>query len=253
MNNLENKSKDLNSNNEENFNFLGLFSNGDHFVYTFKKTEKIVQAIYAITSHFDPDEPLKLRMREQSLSFLSDALALNSEHSQESILLTHSFFVGAFEISSLIKTAQVSGMISSNNSSILEREINSLTEFLKDRIISTTASKGLILSKDFFATDVPAQAHSDKGQNSRSVSTNVSKNTEKSNQNNINLKDKRNSRQIDILELLKKQGHLTIKDFAKVIQGCSEKTIQRELIDLVEKGIVVREGERRWSRYSLKQ
>jgi hypothetical protein len=120
MNNLENKSKELAPNNEENFNFLGLFSNGEHFVYTFKKTEKIVQAIYAVTSHFDPDEPLKFRIREQSLSFLSDALALNSEHSQESILLTHSFFVGAFEISSLIKTAQISGLISQNNASFLE-------------------------------------------------------------------------------------------------------------------------------------
>jgi len=45
---------------------------------------------------------------------------------------------------------------------------------------------------------------------------------------------------------------LSVKDFTRVIKDCSEKTIQRELLDLVEKGIVKKEGERRWSRYSLK-
>ncbi len=252
MNDLPKKSRDLASNNGENFKFLGLFSNGDHFVYTFKKTEKIVQAIYALTSHFDHEEPLKFRMREQSLSFLSDALALNSEHSQESTLLTHSFFVSAFEISSLIKTATISGMISYGNASLLEGEIDSLIVFLKDHIISTTLSKGLILSKDFFATDVPVPAEDIKGHIQKAVSSLQSKNQGKVNEIGLNQKDKKNTRQNDIIELLKKQPHLTIKDFAKVIHGCSEKTIQRELINLVEKGVVIREGERRWSRYSLK-
>jgi len=50
---------------------------------------------------------------------------------------------------------------------------------------------------------------------------------------------------------LKNQSNLTIKDFSKVITDCSEKTIQRELLDMVEKGIIKKEGERRWSKYSL--
>ena len=43
----------------------------------------------------------------------------------------------------------------------------------------------------------------------------------------------------------------TIKDIAEVITDVSEKTIQRELNSLIEKGQVVREGERRWSKYSI--
>jgi len=43
-----------------------------------------------------------------------------------------------------------------------------------------------------------------------------------------------------------------VKDFAKVITDISEKTIQRELLDLVQRGVIKKEGERRWSRYSLK-
>ena len=64
--------------------------------------------------------------------------------------------------------------------------------------------------------------------------------------------EKKNSRQGSIISVLKTQSNLTIKDFVKVIKDCSEKTIQRDLIELVDKGIVKKEGERRWSRYSLK-
>ena len=63
---------------------------------------------------------------------------------------------------------------------------------------------------------------------------------------------KKISRQESSLSVLKHQSNLTIKDFSKVIKDCSEKTIQRELIELVDRGVVKREGERRWSRYSLK-
>ena len=54
-----------------------------------------------------------------------------------------------------------------------------------------------------------------------------------------------------ILSVIKNKGFTSIKDISTVIRGISEKTIQRELQGLVEAGLVVRQGERRWSRYSL--
>ncbi|MSR78608.1 MAG: hypothetical protein EXS59_00475 [Candidatus Taylorbacteria bacterium] len=60
-------------------------------------------------------------------------------------------------------------------------------------------------------------------------------------------------RENKILELLKTRNNLTIKDFSPVIKDCSEKTIQRELLRLVKSGVLNKEGERRWSRYSLAQ
>lgn len=58
-------------------------------------------------------------------------------------------------------------------------------------------------------------------------------------------------RQTLILELLKTKNNLTIKDFILVVKNCSSKTIQRELLKLVERGVLKKEGQRRWSRYSL--
>ncbi len=61
----------------------------------------------------------------------------------------------------------------------------------------------------------------------------------------------KNDRQELIISTIGQKGELSIKDLEGVIKGCSEKTIQRELLSLVEQGILVKSGERRWSRYAL--
>ena len=54
-----------------------------------------------------------------------------------------------------------------------------------------------------------------------------------------------------IKTVLEAKPAATIKDISEVITDVSEKTIQRELNSLIEKGQVIREGERRWSKYSV--
>ncbi len=62
---------------------------------------------------------------------------------------------------------------------------------------------------------------------------------------------KKNSRQSIIISLLRRKKEIMIKDVSPLIHGCSEKTIQRELLSMVDKGILKKIGEKRWSRYSL--
>lgn len=59
-------------------------------------------------------------------------------------------------------------------------------------------------------------------------------------------------RQTTIVREIKNKGQLTIRDLVGKIEGISEKTIQRELLSLVESGVLQKEGERRWSKYSVK-
>ncbi|MEK6878241.1 MAG: hypothetical protein AABY22_01465 [Nanoarchaeota archaeon] len=60
-------------------------------------------------------------------------------------------------------------------------------------------------------------------------------------------------RPLDKIEpsLIKRKKEIMIKDVVGLINDCSEKTIQRELLTLVDEGILKKEGERRWTRYSL--
>jgi hypothetical protein len=54
-----------------------------------------------------------------------------------------------------------------------------------------------------------------------------------------------------ILSIIRARGTVSIKDISDSITDCSEKTIQRELMSLIDERLIIREGERRWSKYSL--
>lgn len=60
-----------------------------------------------------------------------------------------------------------------------------------------------------------------------------------------------NDRHTKIREVLRGKDQVSIKNISDAIPGVSEKTLQRDLMALIERGEVVREGERRWSTYRL--
>lgn len=62
---------------------------------------------------------------------------------------------------------------------------------------------------------------------------------------------KNNSRQETILSVIRDKREVMIKDISAVIKDFSAKTIQRELRELVNNGILRKTGEKRWSRYSF--
>ena len=62
---------------------------------------------------------------------------------------------------------------------------------------------------------------------------------------------KKQSRKELIISVLQSKDQVTVKDISNITNDCSEKTIQRELISLVKTGVLKRNGERRWSTYSL--
>lgn len=93
----------------------------------------------------------------------------------------------------------------------------------------------------------------------KSIPSILDKNSQKSqtynrteNQHKIGkVRVKHHERKKAILELLQNKEKINVKDATEVIQGCSEKTLQRELLSLVKQGVLKKEGERRWSTYSL--
>jgi predicted HTH transcriptional regulator len=63
---------------------------------------------------------------------------------------------------------------------------------------------------------------------------------------------RQSSRRVEILRTLSATP-VSIKDISMHVLGCSEKTIQRELNNLVDDGSVERVGEKRWSKYVLRR
>jgi hypothetical protein len=201
---------------------VAIFKNKPNLAYLYKKLEKLVSAIYLVSNFISDKEPLKWDMRETALSLINQGLSL----SDRSILIG-----SLFKLISLFEVSLLAGFVSEMNQQILKFEIESLIQNL-EASAHWTDSKGLVLPNSFF--DVASLPMESKGHNIMSDRVSVK------------------NRSDTILSLLKKNKELGIKDFVSAISDCSEKTIQRELASLVLKGVVKKEGEKRWSRYSLK-
>jgi len=86
----------------------------------------------------------------------------------------------------------------------------------------------------------------------KDTSNNVGKNSKESKPKISKSKD-RNKRREDILNIIKQKGNVSVKDISNIIKDTSEKTIQRELVSMVDENVLLKEGERRWSRYMIRQ
>ena len=60
-----------------------------------------------------------------------------------------------------------------------------------------------------------------------------------------------NDRAQTILDFITKRGSASTGDLAGLITNCSSKTLQRDLAKLVANGTLKKQGEKRWTRYSL--
>ena len=243
-----------------NWKSLGFFNVEEYLMYVFKKTEKITSALYLVSGLLKDEEPLKWEIRDKGIDLLSSSFMASSAVPGDKNSVIQSLFTAALETLSLLNVARISHLISDMNHNILVREIDQVVVLLRDRLSANAESAGYVLSEGFFKTP---DLFSSGFKNPQSISkTNVGdihgqsvaykSGHAKVSQGHVDVQVKKTSRQEAIVTILKGQSNLTIKDFSKVIKDCSEKTIQRELLELVDKGVIKKEGERRWSRYSLK-
>lgn len=244
-----------------NLRSLSIFENDTQIAFVFKKTERLVSAFYLLTSFLLDSEPIKWKMRNLATSLLSLSLSLSNRAYRNRAEAMGGFISIALETVSLLEVAKISGVMSSMNCEILRFEIEKVIELidLKERSLNSK----FLLSKSFFEIDDDCSSAQDKlsvlSKNSyKGHSNGQAFIKDKNNINKINtVSDKghnianKNDRYEAIINLLKKTKEISIKDVSSVVSGCSEKTLQRELLSLVDKGVLKKEGERRWSKYSL--
>jgi hypothetical protein len=245
-----------------NQNPIDYFSQDQSFVFVYKKTEKLATALYMITNLFGDNEPMKWTLRTKVSNLLSFIIGFKDVLESREYEFSNEVKTKVLEVVSLLEVASRSGLVSPMNFSILKAEFMNLVHALGNVRKEAGERTQFALPKTFF--DVPRSQTSHGMQTAtHSPHTDISHDHEHKGQH-VHIKDsmsltgsehadifKKTNRQSIIINLLKKKKDLTIKDIALVIRDCSEKTIQRELISLIEAGVLKKTGERRWSRYSL--
>lgn len=222
-------------------------------IFLFKKVERIVLALYLSTNHLSDSVSLKTNIRSVADVLIKDIIAFNNGHSES--IATSKLTQDFLEIKTLLMLSSNSNLINQNNSQILLDEIvrlNREIENHKDNFIGDTDFK-----KSFFVVEsrqrLPESIDSykgHKGQESAAQKTTENKTKEDSNKGQKE-NPEFNNRNEEIMKIIKDNEKVTIKDISSKIKNCSEKTIQRELIKMVSLNLIKKEGERRWSTYSI--
>ena len=240
----------------------------DYFPFLLGKSEKLSSAVYLVTSLVSDMEPMKWVARERALSLLSDISAAEHAPLSDRMMLFETAEETAKEISSLIAIARAGGIISPMNADILVAAFNSLREAIGRGIGVPTSAESIVFELlKGEEKSLLEQANTYKGQKD---TMNVSDSLRKgqpldiyktggdtkghvgTNGQAIPTEKIKADRRENIVDFVRRRKEVTIKDVLQVVLGCSEKTVQREITALVKDNVLKKEGERRWSKYSLK-
>ena len=236
--------------------------------HTKDRAQKIVAALYLLTNHIDIENPLRLEIRTAATQMLKAVLLGSKIDDIKNTIL------------SFLSVAVLTKEVSPENASIIEAELSTLkvhhmqvSEPVLSHIFMNEKDHALVEAKETAKVQEVSSLKSLEirqhisGPDVREV--NASKETSSFQKpklsdistqasrgqvidNNVpNKKDEKKARRGRVLEYLSKTELRSIKDISKFFTDCSEKTIQRELNDLVDDKIIIRVGDRRWSTYKL--
>ncbi|MEX2010310.1 MAG: hypothetical protein WD874_00700 [Parcubacteria group bacterium] len=228
-----------------------------------KKTEKIASAVYLITGFFGDQEPLKWKLRELCSKLISTSFFIKDEIISQDDKYTQEAKEILSIISSLFLVAKNTGLVSEMNHSILTKEISKLSNTIGPAREAVSAPNPALLSDKFFSVEnekplgesVEAPLMIKDKTKPELISEHDYKPQTPAKEKELRefgaVAVKKTGRQSVIINLLKRKKEIMIKDVSPLIEGVSEKTIQRELLSMVKSGILRKQGEKRWSRYSL--
>lgn len=224
-----------------------LSSDPNYFNNVFKKTEKLVSVTLYILSHInikDTESFHIVQIKDKALSVHEASLRTLSLqiHNAEEDLFDFQYQLLGFD--SVLRIAEASQVIPADIAALLLDQVDGIQRYINNHFQSNS---GLSLEPS-----VPA-----KKQTGKSLSSAPRRQTKVQipagdiSTDAYLVYSQLTDRAERIKTVLEAKPQATIKDIAEVITDVSEKTIQRELNSLIEKGQVIREGERRWSRYSI--
>jgi hypothetical protein len=220
-------------------------------VLSYTKTNKLMTALYMVTDIMDKNEPLRNRLRILGIDILSDTYVHPAEIDGK-----------VSEIISLLSISSSMGMISEMNENVLKREFMELKkasiEYNQKKSIKDPGWLEELMKEE--AGDRFEGKMKDRkpiGRIGVQKGSTLLKALNKIGMSNKN-DDIRHKRQDEILKIIKDKGgiNIGIKDvhlaFREKNEEVGEKTLQRELVTMVQNGILRKEGEKRWSRYSIR-
>jgi hypothetical protein len=226
-----------------------LLNNDNYFRHIFKKTEKIVSVVFYILKNTDVDKKSETQfsnIASKAHFAHENALRTLEVKPASSREVLEQFAQSLVGLDSTLRIAGATGVIASDVLAVVVNEIDVVLRGLKVYIQNNTSQSESLFS--FSSFQAPAAFGEQPMVSPRAPRVPKAPKTEGGVAQVVASSDDRRTR---IKTILEAKHEATIKDISEIITDCSEKTIQRELNAMIEENIVKRQGERRWSKYSL--
>lgn len=209
------------------------------FRYLVLKIEKLTAALHLVTGFLNNSDPIKYKLRDQGLVVLQ--LGLNFKYGP---IFYKTAGIDDLKraidtLVSFITVALTDSSVSQMNLTILQKEYHDLYNYLdRYQINQESLVEKIELPKPGLA---PSFSSKERGEHpNRSL---------RGGQGGV-LSSVNTERREQILGYIKAHGWSPIADIAKAVPGVSDKTVQRELVALLNEGIILKKGDRRWARYN---
>lgn len=216
-----------------------------HRVY--RRTERVVAALYLITNHIPPTDPARNSIRAQCAVLLAKALALREDMSTVDSPSARELREVIRYLISLVRMLTVARLLSMRNAQVAIEALDDLGAFIEVSKSSPMSEHVSITKEDLLDIRRGSLMDIKDDQGIKDISLIKDK---------VTISNSRRSglqlgvREQHVLSVLTGAGELGIRDIVSSLPEYSEKMIQRELASLVSAGRVRKSGLKRWSRYS---
>ena len=227
------------------------------FMLIYNRSYRLSAAIFVVSNIMDENEDLRTKIKNLSLRLVSVAVKLKDTSFVEAKKIISELEKNSLELMSMLDIASISGLVSKMNANILRDEFQSFISELNKFSEKFETGKDFSIKGVFDEFQV-RQLNNNSGQlntkidnENNAINKNGAKEVWTDSVKNGNGYKRKDLRKNTILNFIKGHDNVGIKDILPNITGCSEKTVQRELINLVNERKIKKMGERRWSRYSI--
>lgn len=237
-----------------------LLSDTTYYKYIFKKTEKIVCTVFYVLEHTDKSHQSMAAMSvlesaKQALDAVLQTLSCRKYSADEEL---YAFLNKLVAFESNIRVAQAVVLLQEEIADMLSLELGAVMRALRHYLDSeksgapdfSSFSAGERVASVVRAAPGKARAPRENRKMDRdgdALQTAFARPALSQGQS----KGQNIERRRAIKDILAVKRQSTIKDISGKMSDCSEKTLQREIVAMVNEGIIIKEGAKRWSRYSL--
>lgn len=219
-----------------------LFKGREDWYFCYLKTEKIAHVLAVLERRAEMGESHVQEIATRAAALPGDIAHLAAGEIDAPVVLAD-----IFSLLSAVRLAGTEELIHKETAAVLEAEYEAVAE----RLMAGSHPSPFVSVDDFHIPHLSLEAGSTTVSDGRMSHTvferPIQKDALKGHPSGGN--KGQSERAERILEYIRRQKSASIKEIASTIKGCSEKTIQRELTLLIQKGLVRRVGERRWSHY----